>query len=143
VKLLLEDLYAAIPTVECKRLCVESCGPIYVGKNERSAITRFRGGVPPAQLRPDARCSLLKDDGTCSVYPARPFICRFFGAVETLPCPWDCKVTPRKLTGEEARDLYLKFKEAIGESVGLAEEDTAVLDGFAKSVLDLQRVRTT
>lgn len=36
------------------------------------------------------RCHLLKD-GRCSIYADRPLLCRLFGAVPKMACPFGCK----------------------------------------------------
>jgi hypothetical protein len=37
----------------------------------------------------DYTCPALKD-GRCSVYDVRPTLCRLWGVVEDMPCPWGC-----------------------------------------------------
>lgn len=49
------------------------------------------------------RCPLLVD-GRCSVYNARPMICRLFGAVEGMICKHGCKPADL-LTDDEGFDL--------------------------------------
>lgn len=94
----IEAIYAALPALECKGLCQESCGPILASEAEMKRIGIRAGQFP----RPgkDATCSALKD-GKCSIYKIRPYICRIWGAEESMKCPWGCK--PKKyLTKQES-----------------------------------------
>lgn len=36
-------------------------------------------------------CPLLNPDGKCSVYADRPAICRIWGVVKEMRCPFGCK----------------------------------------------------
>ena len=47
-------------------------------------------------------------DGRCSVYEHRPLICRLWGAVESLPCPHGCEVTPGLLMDTGAHMLIAR-----------------------------------
>lgn len=49
----------------------------------------------------DIACPLLTIDGRCSVYKHRPLICRLFGVVKKLQCPFGCEPS-RWLSDEEA-----------------------------------------
>lgn len=97
VKTLLE-IYANLPRLECKGLCSRSCGPINFSLKERAAMEANLGhsiGV----VSEDFTCPALIY-GQCSVYENRPLICRLWGAVEEMRCPFGC-VPERWLTKEE------------------------------------------
>jgi len=89
----LDGLYAQLPTLECKGLCAHSCIPIDVSPGERVRIRReYDVEIPePDELFAQGckTCVALKD-GRCSVYEARPMICRLWGIDETMRCPHGC-----------------------------------------------------
>lgn len=58
----------------------------------------------PASPAGATRCALLRRDGACSVYVDRPLICRLWGVVETMPCPFGCR-PERWLSEQEALEL--------------------------------------
>jgi Fe-S-cluster containining protein len=114
----IEKLYADLPAINCKRLCQDCCGPISMTDFE---VARIAGRVPsfpstgrkmPVRLASGQvviaqgfvtdceKCPLLAEDGSCSVYPIRPLICRLWGLVQSMRCPFGCTperwVSPRE-----------------------------------------------
>ena len=96
-------LYLTLPTIECKKKCHEACGPIPIGDIEAKnihALYSIRPRVSDGRLSngframttSEGNCPLLKD-GKCSVYDARPIICRLYGVVEKMQCEHGCKPT--------------------------------------------------
>lgn len=57
------------------------------------------GTVVTATKRGTVTCAFVGDDGCCSVYDRRPFVCRLFGTSDDhrLRCPHGCG-PKRKLT---------------------------------------------
>lgn len=105
----LERIYRAIPTVHCKGLCAESCGPVDMSPVERRRIAALGVDIP----KPDV-AAVLADGGHvcpaltaghCSVYDARPVICRLWGATQSMPCPFGCEAEPGLLMDAGARQL--------------------------------------
>jgi uncharacterized protein len=110
----LDALYATLPTIRCRKLCGESCGPVLLTTGEAERVRRFGH----AKLRTDATtatCSALSPRGTCRVYPARPLICRVWGLVKRMSCPFGC-VPDRWLTDVEFAKLAAA-SEAIAGSL--------------------------
>lgn len=110
----LERIYRAVPTVACKGLCQQACGPIDMSREERRRI-EARGVTIPTPA--DALDSIVEHgscdcpalaDGRCSVYTDRPLICRLWGAVESMPCPHGCDVTPGLLMDAGAHTLIAR-----------------------------------
>ena len=112
----LEEMYASLPTIECQRKCQASCGPIAMSGYEfermraRTPFMKLEGNelnIAPARGRAvlmetfDKKCPLLNSAGSCSVYTIRPLICRLFGLVEKMKCPFGCEPS-RWVTDEEA-----------------------------------------
>jgi|ERR1051326_7151292 Fe-S-cluster containining protein len=100
----LDALYAELPTIACQRKCHSACGPIFMSRVEWQRIIKKKGYEPRAT---SIDCPLLVS-GLCSVYNVRPMICRLWGIVESLPCPWGCKPQPRYLTHAEGHDFLLR-----------------------------------
>lgn len=91
----LEQLYAQIPDVNCRGVCQAACGPIGMGDAEHARLSR--PGLPviprsdrtPAEHIP-ASCPALTALGRCGVYQIRPMVCRIWGAVRSMRCPFGC-----------------------------------------------------
>lgn len=106
----LEQIYAKIPAVNCKRLCAEACGPIPMEHAEYVRIfgkpfmgTLFAG--KPMIVNPvNGSCPKLSRDGLCRVYDQRPAICRLFGTVYGMACSHGCQ-PERWLTDDEAHAI--------------------------------------
>lgn len=104
------------PMVDCRGLCHTSCGPVPAGKRERERIQeRHRVTLPVPKLRSivaellrggDApTCPALDADNRCSVYADRPMVCRLWGAVEDLRCPYGCQPAGGYLTRAQAHEM--------------------------------------
>ena len=108
----LDDIYESIPvSIECKGHCQGSCGPIAMTPDEFRRISEASETIPTVDEH--ATCSLLVG-GRCSVYDVRPIICRLWGMVRGMECPWGCKPTPRYLTREEGFAFIRKADKATG-----------------------------
>lgn len=120
----LERIYRAVPTVACKGLCAESCGPIEMSDEERERLTERGVEIPPIDQaaldiiagKRSASCPALVND-RCSVYEHRPLICRLWGAVESMPCPHGCEVTPGLLMDDGAR-MLIQRSLSVGGDIG-------------------------
>jgi Fe-S-cluster containining protein len=113
------SIYAKIPDIECKGLCHPSCTIVPAAKIEVKRARERMGGKNPfnplrammalkeniSEMPP---CSALKDK-RCSIYHARPAICRLYGVAEGLDCPFGC-LPKRKLTKREAHDLIREIE---------------------------------
>ena len=101
----LAKIYALIPSVACKRLCQDCCGPIAMGPAEYRAgfgtsvpfdhIGKFPMAYDPVRQQ----CPKLTRDGACGIYDVRPAVCMLWGVVPSMPCPWGCQ-PERWLDGE-------------------------------------------
>jgi uncharacterized protein len=94
-----EAIYASLPKIACKKLCHEACGPIFMGRTEWQRIKNRLGREPKAGL--GEPCPMLTPKKECRVYDIRPYICRLYGLVEKLKCPFGCE-PGRWMTDEEA-----------------------------------------
>lgn len=80
--------YALLPEIACKGLCQEACGPI--GMTEREYERMRRKGGHRTTTTADLDCPYLNAEGRCDVYAVRPMVCRAWGGVEGMECPWGC-----------------------------------------------------
>ena len=118
----LDELYAQLPAIDCKGKCQSACGPIGMTYVELQRIVKRTGQEP--WIDQNLTCSLLRH-GMCSVYAIRPTVCRLWGVVDALACPWGCKP-----------DRYLDYRE--GQLFLLAAEDIGATD---EQLAENQRVR--
>ncbi len=109
----LASLYAQIPSILCKGECYDACGPIAMTALEYRRIVARRGGREPVSTSLD--CPLLSADGRCTVYADRPEICRIYGVVKALPCPYGCR-PKRWLSHEEAVALHREIAALSGSA---------------------------
>jgi Fe-S-cluster containining protein len=112
----LDALYAQLPAIACKGLCAIGCGAVSLTDLEARRLqlvshikprtvpgTVTDGGAP----RSAERCIYLRHD-RCTVYAARPLICRVWGVVRMLSCPRGC-VPDRWLSDLE----FVRIAQAI------------------------------
>lgn len=104
-----DAIWAQVPSVQCKGLCVESCGPVVPSDGEAAVLER-RGVVLDFD-RETLTCNQLKL-GRCQVYNDRPLLCRLWGAVPKMRCPFDCEPT---LTDEQGNALMRALYQFVPE----------------------------
>ena len=100
----LQEIYAALPSLDCKRLCQECCGPICISELEYKRLQSQTEALPIRRIPLKSKnghsfgrhvliqgecavCPILKN-GVCSAYFVRPLICRIWGLTQTMRCPW-------------------------------------------------------
>lgn len=128
----LDALYAQVPEIDCKGLCIDSCGPVEGGHRETVRIRQAGVRLPDRraavrQMIADGgeyTCPALRN-GRCSVYAVRPMICRIWGASDDMPCPYGCQPRGgrRRLTAAEGLALIEAARTA-----GTAERATTVAE---------------
>jgi hypothetical protein len=110
--------YSRIPKLNCQRKCQEACGPIGMTPLE----WRRMGSPLPVIARDDSSVFILNPDtlscpvlsqetGLCRSYEQRPVICRLWGVVRSMACPFGCE-PERWLTDEEASRLMRDVEDA-------------------------------
>lgn len=121
----LKKIYGKIPELKCVRGCTECCGdptkpikegylpftPLFWSKIEAENIRRYlkeKGIKERVVKNPLEPCPYI-ENGKCLIYPVRPLMCRLFGVVEDLKCPY---VKPKfYLATQEANELIQKVYE--------------------------------
>lgn len=110
---LLREIYAGIPEVHCKGLCVEQCSTAPIAAVELEALEKSLGRALKRSDDPrgftmlgdiGAPCELLIM-GRCTAYDQRPAICRVFGAADGIRCPHGCE-PDRVMTKTEAAQVF-------------------------------------
>ena len=108
----LDEIYARVPKLVCARKCMASCGPIWASPLETARmlslgfdITSTARGVVNGAPLALSHCPALRG-ADCRAYAARPLICRLWGVVERMRCPFGCR-PQRWLSDDEARQLLL------------------------------------
>lgn len=115
----LEVLYARIPKISCKGLCADNCTVILMTPLERRRL-QTSGRVAPNALEvlkmAKPVCPLLcPATRACTAYELRPLICRLYGVVARLRCPYGCK--PERWLSQSEQDDILREIEEIGGPV--------------------------
>ena len=116
----LQALYKKIPELECKGLCHQSCTIVPAAKIEIKRARQRMGGKNPfnpiaaikglkEKIPQIPSCAALKDK-KCSIYTARPAICRLYGVAEGLECHFGC-VPKKKLSRQEANALIREIEQ--------------------------------
>ena len=112
-----DAVYARLPKMECKRLCQDCCGPIFMSEAEGRRIERKIGHAPKLPdciekqkgLDGDLTCTLLdRQSGNCTVYNLQPLICRVWGMTPALRCPHGCE-PERWLTDAEVHAMLIEL----------------------------------
>lgn len=105
-----------LPTLKCRGLCHQSCGPIIISNAEfatlREAVGERVQGEPAGEHhtmisnfnRETLTCPLLTAQRRCAAYESRPMICRLWGMMKKMRCPFGCRPS-RWLDDREATAL--------------------------------------
>jgi uncharacterized protein len=120
--LTLESMYASLPTVVCKGLCAESCGPIACSQAEADRMEAAAGR--PLEFTRGMTCGYLDQvHRRCTVYAVRPMICRLWGVAKDMACPWGCQPTPAPVEPAAVRRL-INLTAVIGGDLVVATKGT-------------------
>jgi Fe-S-cluster containining protein len=132
----LDLLRERIPTIQCKRLCQYACRSVPIAFVEYQRLKERVGLARLLQLNDtdQHRCPLLTEDGKCSVYDIRPFICHIWGTVDmpSMVCPFGCEPENGRLSPVEFETLWREVEsishnhtngEDIFFSLGLYQDD--------------------
>lgn len=139
----LQALYDRIPPIPaCQGLCSDSCGPIRPSVSVREVERMERAAGQPLEPGMDAAvaaarglcrsndCSMLTEDRRCGVYDLRPMVCRLWGSVENLKCPYGCVPEGGWLPADEGLALLVESIEIGGAAPGqrdIANDDVRAL----------------
>lgn len=111
----LEQMYAALPSLHCRGKCASSCVPIDMSDTERERVRRHTGiTIAPRGEATSGSCQALTFLGTCAAYEVRPMICRLWGVSASMPCPHGCRPVGELLDDGTTVLLLLEAFEAGG-----------------------------
>jgi hypothetical protein len=115
----MQAIYDQVPAMaDCKGNCWISCGPVSMTPWETRRLAQAGHCITPdAQARrsiTDFWCEALGPDGRCQAYSIRPLICRLWGTVDWLPCPWGCRPVGGWLPNDVAFRLILEAEQIGG-----------------------------
>lgn len=137
----IHKIYDSLPTIDCKGLCWNSCGPIDMSDAERARTVELGANIQvfteersQAWARDERLyCSALSFNTQggrigCSIYEDRPLICRIWGLSEgDLACPNGCEPT-RRMPPEEVFELLMKSYKIGGHGGDLADGEAAIAE---------------
>jgi hypothetical protein len=113
----LDALYAELPKLDCKGKCWKCCGKVLMAPGERERLRREGGVDVPTvdQMRREGRelCPALKNH-RCTVYTARPLMCRLWGIEEGMRCPYGCVPDGGWLSEAEAALFWFRAYAIAG-----------------------------
>lgn len=115
----MQAIYDQVPRVaDCKGHCWISCSAAVISPWERRRLALAGHRITPALAARrgagDFWCEALGPDGRCLAYDIRPFICRLWGAVDWMACPWGCRPEGGWLPNEVAFRLFLESLQLGG-----------------------------
>lgn len=89
--------YLTLPVMQCDPGCPDCCGPVFCRPEEFDAVKRYAAENGIAPVRQGLQCPMFQNGG-CTVYRVRPFICRLFGHTPALRCSkgYNKNVTPER-----------------------------------------------
>lgn len=118
--------YPTLPVMQCDPGCSDCCGPVFCRPEEFAAVKAYadENGIVPA--RQGLTCPLFQN-GVCSVYPVRPFVCRLFGHTDRLVCSKGYNTNVRPARSEAITNQY-KPKLATEMLHELCYSDTEILE---------------
>jgi Fe-S-cluster containining protein len=138
----MEAIYAEIPSVpSCTGACATACGPIVMFDAEWKRVKRAAGGRSLRYTPGSLRCPMLNQNGQCTVYSVRPYICRLWGTTPVLACPEGCEPDPGWLSREEAQDIFERLCAVAGP--GTNGPVGVVDDIWAAFALEARQERAT
>jgi Fe-S-cluster containining protein len=103
-----------LPPMKCDKGCGDCCGYAPATEQEYRKVL-YVANAKKLTLKHQGQTCPFYQDGTCAVYDARPFACRFFGHVPEMVCSrgYNTNVTPK---------VQLKLLRAGGKPTRILHE---------------------
>lgn len=124
-----QQIIGEMPKFTCQQ-CGGCCGPVPLFKSELKAIrtaiwpmSQIKREQIQAQKRDQLTCILLDvESKRCSVYGARPLVCRQFGQIRELQCPNNQGLSLKSgLKETEDKLKFDSFAGILSEDIGWKE----------------------
>jgi Fe-S-cluster containining protein len=127
----LDEVYAELPSIECRGQCHDSCCNIDMTGAERRRIVQVAGLTIPRRTihDPVATCPALSVLKRCAVYEVRPLICRLWGLTRVMRCSYGCVPEGGYLPERTALELIARVHEIAGEREWAKEIRAGLADG--------------
>lgn len=93
-----------IPGFKCEPGCSDCCGVVPFSKWEWGQITDKRKAE-------SLSCPYITKEG-CAIYSQRPIMCRLFGTVPEMLCPYGNRPV-KMLSSNKGRELLMIYKNLI------------------------------
>lgn len=77
--------FPKLPVMQCDSGCGACCGVVMCKEGEYQKIIEYAEANQITPINQGATCPWYQQ-GTCSVYPVRPGLCRLFGHTERMTC---------------------------------------------------------
>ncbi len=123
IKKELRRIYSKIPEFKCLDNCGKCCGPIYWSLAEEIVIRDFlkKNGIEYRKARSFLDyCPYLNENKRCDIYPVRPLICRVYGVLEDLKCPFvRAEKTLNREEYEELKNRIARISEKLAVNLGV------------------------
>lgn len=115
----LQKVYNQIPKSTCPPGCGKCCGILFPSEveisNIKSWLKEHGRDYIDFNITIGLNCPYLSKTKECTIYPVRPFLCRFLGVSVDLPCPLKLnkpeRVMNHQVSGWCYTEIYLKGKE--------------------------------
>ena len=114
----IEDIYQLIPEFICDEGCYECCKNFGVPSRTQVEDERLRSFLRQHRMQPGIAkgntCPYLQEDlpeGGCTIYPVRPFICRFYGTSINYACNMGVKPPLRFLGEDEEAEIFHLYQK--------------------------------
>ena len=115
----LSRIYGRLPAFKCREKCGECCGPVMWSLAEEIVIRDYlkkRGLEYRKSKSLLDKCPYLTKDKKCEIYEVRPLICRAYGVVEGLECPF---VSANKLMSKAEYKLLEEEVSRLSETIAI------------------------
>lgn len=110
-------------TFQCFKNCrAECCGVVPIPKStwnkhknriQRKINETFQVGDNIFAITDDATCAFLGVKiASCAIYPGRPLVCRLYGTLPELPCPY-VDENGQERTEDECKKTQMKIEDMV------------------------------
>ncbi len=105
----LERIYAQLPVMaNCRGLCAYSCSSLGQTSLEQRYVRERTGVDLPLVHAGPGMCPALTMLNRCSVYEARPIVCRLWGMTQKMECRYGCEPEGGLIPKEQAHEFMLR-----------------------------------
>ena len=122
----------SLPVMQCDEGCPDCCGVVPCKENEYRDVVEYAkaNGIEP--ISQGASCPFFQC-GRCTVYPVRPWVCRFYGHSPRMECPrgYNVNVKPeveRRFDRQYGKPTRILHEVLVPEGMPKAEAEAFLLN---------------